>query len=77
MRPNLNEAKRQAKKDCSSFVDCEWDDDSKCLSFWFKNPLDAESFRVQRELRDKSESIRREVEGCKMGAFSSMREYYQ
>jgi hypothetical protein len=72
-KPSIQEAKEQARLECSSFVDCSWDEDNKTFSFWFKNPLDAETFRIQRELKDNA--IRREVKAD--GAYTMMAEYYQ
>ena len=75
MMPNMTEAEEQAKKECSSFVNCAWDEFNRILVFWFKNPLDAENFRVQRDIRDKS--IRREAKAGENGSYSVMREFYQ
>jgi hypothetical protein len=47
----INQAAKNAKLNCSSFVDCFWDESNKCIVYTFKNAVAAGSFQAQRKIQ--------------------------
>jgi hypothetical protein len=68
----INQAAQNAKLNCSSFVDCVWDEGNKCMVYSFRNAVDAGSFKAQREIQDSLNRI--EIQICHAN-LTIMREY--
>ena len=68
----INQCSQNAKANCSSFVDCVWDESNKCIVYSFRNAVDAGSFKAQREIQGSLSHM--EIQICHSN-LTAMREY--
>lgn len=70
--PNTNRAAENAKLNCSSFVDCFWDESEQCMVYSFRNAVDAGSFQAQRKIQGSQNRMEIKINH---GSLTALREY--